>query len=83
MTPADKHVTDQALRERAYEIWEQEGHPDGRADDHWEMARRELTETSASEPAPAKSAKAGTTKAKPKTKSATASTAKAKRKTKT
>jgi hypothetical protein len=31
-----------ALRERAYLIWEREGRPEGRADLHWEMAREEL-----------------------------------------
>jgi hypothetical protein len=27
-----------AVRERAYHIWEQEGRPIGRAQDHWERA---------------------------------------------
>jgi len=26
---------DQAIRERAYFMWEREGRPDGRAQDHW------------------------------------------------
>lgn len=30
------------IRDRAYAIWEREGRPDGRHDEHWEQARREL-----------------------------------------
>ncbi|MFC6489384.1 DUF2934 domain-containing protein [Nitratireductor sp. GCM10026969] len=30
------------IRARAYEIWEQEGRPSGRAEEHWEKARREI-----------------------------------------
>lgn len=26
---------EQTIRERAYHIWEREGRPDGRAEDHW------------------------------------------------
>jgi hypothetical protein len=29
---------EQAIRERAYHIWEREGRPEGRADDHWRYA---------------------------------------------
>jgi hypothetical protein len=37
------------IRERAHEIWEREGRPDGRAEEHWSQAERELgiTQTSA------------------------------------
>jgi Protein of unknown function (DUF2934) len=28
----------QAIRKRAYLIWESEGRPEGRADDHWRFA---------------------------------------------
>ncbi|WP_406858010.1 DUF2934 domain-containing protein [Alsobacter sp. KACC 23698] len=31
------------IRERAYELWTQEGRPHGRERDHWDQARRELT----------------------------------------
>ena len=31
------------IRERAYSLWEQEGRPEGRAEEHWHAARRELT----------------------------------------
>ena len=30
------------IRQRAYEIWEREGRPDGRQDEHWAQARREI-----------------------------------------
>lgn len=33
---------DRRVRERAYEIWEQEGRPSGRERDHWERADREV-----------------------------------------
>jgi Protein of unknown function (DUF2934) len=29
---------EQAIRERPYRIWESEGRPEGRADDHWRFA---------------------------------------------
>ncbi|MBK3735819.1 DUF2934 family protein [Azospirillum brasilense] len=32
------------IRHRAYEIWEQEGRPEGRRAEHWERACRELQE---------------------------------------
>ncbi|WP_048708681.1 DUF2934 domain-containing protein [Microvirga massiliensis] len=33
---------EQLIRERAYQLWEQEGRVDGRAEEHWHTARREL-----------------------------------------
>lgn len=30
------------IRIRAHRIWEREGRPEGRADEHWEMAREEI-----------------------------------------
>jgi Protein of unknown function (DUF2934) len=30
---------EQRVRERAYQIWTEEGRPEGRADVHWDMAR--------------------------------------------
>lgn len=33
---------EQAIRERAYAIWEQEGHPDGKELDHWLRAEAEI-----------------------------------------
>ena len=38
---ADK---DQAIRERAYRIWEEEGRPEGRHADHWSQAESEVHE---------------------------------------
>lgn len=35
------------IRERAYNIWEAEGYPHGRAEDHWHRAAREVAETGA------------------------------------
>jgi hypothetical protein len=31
--------TEQRIRERAHQIWEEEGRPEGRERDHWERAR--------------------------------------------
>ncbi|HYD32913.1 MAG TPA: DUF2934 domain-containing protein [Azospirillaceae bacterium] len=33
---------EERIRKRAYEIWEREGRPEGRADAHWDMAREEI-----------------------------------------
>ena len=30
------------IRERAHELWQQEGTPDGKPDDHWYRAEREI-----------------------------------------
>jgi len=35
---------EQRIRERAYEIWENEGRPEGRGDEHWDQARMEYAE---------------------------------------
>lgn len=32
------------VRRRAHEIWLREGKPDGRAEDHWNLAREEVSE---------------------------------------
>jgi len=37
---------EQRIRERAYEIWNATGREDGRADEHWLSAERELLATS-------------------------------------
>ena len=36
--PALDHSADRTIRETAYFIWEREGRPDGRAQDHWRQA---------------------------------------------
>ena len=33
---------DHAVRQRAHEIWEREGQPDGRGEEHWRQAEEEL-----------------------------------------
>jgi hypothetical protein len=33
---------EERIRERAHQLWEQEGRPDGRDADHWERAAREV-----------------------------------------
>lgn len=38
---------EQRIRQRAYEIWEEEGHPDGRHGEHWDRAAREINEREA------------------------------------
>ena len=42
------------IRERAYEIWNREGRQDGRADEHWLQAERELGGSRAEAPSPIK-----------------------------
>jgi len=32
------------IRERAYEIWDADGRPEGHAHDHWLIAEREISE---------------------------------------
>ena len=34
-----KRALDEAVRERAYLLWEREGRPDGRAEEYWQRAR--------------------------------------------
>lgn len=38
MNQRDDHDLQERIRKRAYGLWEQEGHPHGRADAHWDMA---------------------------------------------
>ena len=33
---------EEKIRRRAHELWQQEGQPDGRPDDHWYQAEREI-----------------------------------------
>ena len=39
MTDIDR---EERIRIRAHEIWERQGKPEGRNDEHWEQARREI-----------------------------------------
>jgi hypothetical protein len=36
------YPTDQQIRERAYQLWEKFGRPDGRADEFWHIAEQDL-----------------------------------------
>lgn len=64
--PADTAaiVSDDAIRQRAYFMWEADGRPEGRGDHYWHLAHEEATRATAAESAPP--AKAG--KSKPKVK---------------
>ena len=35
---------EEKIRQRAYNIWEEEGYPHGRAEHHWQRAAREVVE---------------------------------------
>ena len=48
MDIVDEAARDARTRARAYMIWEAEGRPEGRAEEHWCQAEREL----AAEPTP-------------------------------
>jgi hypothetical protein len=41
------------VRQRAYLLWEQEGRPEGHAEDHWRRAEAEVTGVSPGNAAPA------------------------------
>jgi hypothetical protein len=34
--------TEEQIRKRAFELWEQAGKPEGREDEFWQLAQREL-----------------------------------------
>jgi Protein of unknown function (DUF2934) len=36
------HPTDKEIKNRAYEIWERNGRPEGREDEFWRQAEQEL-----------------------------------------
>jgi hypothetical protein len=36
------YPTDEQIRERAYQLWEQLGRPEGRADEFWHLAEQDL-----------------------------------------
>ena len=36
---------DESIRQRAHQLWEQAGRPDGRQDEFWYQAEQELRET--------------------------------------
>lgn len=49
ISSADPTAREQAIRERAYAIWEQEGRPQGRDLDHWLQAETEIDSSDASD----------------------------------
>lgn len=42
---------EEKIRQRAYELWEAEGRPDGKQQEHWERAAREIEAEEAGESA--------------------------------
>ena len=44
---------DERIRQRAHEIWEEEGRPEGREYSHWLRARAEIQDTAGDAPAEA------------------------------
>lgn len=40
----DNVSREEKIRVRAYELWEKDGSPDGRADEYWEQARAQIDE---------------------------------------
>lgn len=38
------HPTDEQIRARAHQLWEEAGCPDGQAEDFWHRAERELSD---------------------------------------
>ena len=38
----DVEMSEEQIRTLAFYLWEQDGSPDGRADEYWEKARRQL-----------------------------------------
>jgi hypothetical protein len=40
----DNVSREEKIRVRAYELWEKDGSPEGRADEYWEQARVQISE---------------------------------------
>jgi hypothetical protein len=49
MADADLH---ERVRQRAYSLWEQEGRPEGQAEDHWRRAEAEVAGVNPGDEAP-------------------------------
>ena len=48
MAADDKeHELERRIRERAYKIWEDEGRPEGRHEEHWNLAKLAIAERDA------------------------------------
>lgn len=52
-TPAPQPTQEERVRARAYQIWLEEGRPEGRADIHWQRAVESLAAEAIPEIAPA------------------------------
>jgi hypothetical protein len=48
---ANEH-SEERIRERAYHLWEQDGAPEGHADEYWDKARRQVEAEGGDEPSP-------------------------------
>ena len=42
MSPQPAVLTEENISALAHRIWEEEGQPEGKAEDHWRMAKRQL-----------------------------------------
>jgi hypothetical protein len=58
MTPPARTPETDRIAARAYALWEEEGRPHGRDEQHWQRAESEVSETGASVAAPAKKPRA-------------------------
>jgi hypothetical protein len=45
-----EHTLEQRIRQRAYEIWNADGRADGKADEHWLAAEREVLSSLSARP---------------------------------
>jgi Protein of unknown function (DUF2934) len=50
---SNNNEVEQRIRERAFEIWIEEGQPDGKDKEHWERAEAEIIEQKTPEEQPA------------------------------
>ena len=76
-------ISEEAIRDRAYQIWEREGHPLGRESEHWQQAIEELSREANAGGAPAIAGLDGPVKAKTTRRSTKAAPAKTATKTAT
>jgi hypothetical protein len=49
---SDMKATEEDIRHRAYEIWEQNGRPEGRDEEFWHQAESEFNNGNIDEPSP-------------------------------
>ena len=50
MSGNQERSVDEQVRKRAYELWEQEGKPDGRHDEFWHQAQAEISSSGKDNP---------------------------------